>query len=327
MIALAVRLGRGYPEGIFMLWHMVIIVAMGVPLRLMNRKCLFMVTGLGSVLGGKSRTFKWQRAIALPIYRFLFSGKNSRVLTHNTDDKQFLVERTGADPSKIVVTPGCGVDPAVFPFFEEMPANDPPVILVPARLIHQKGIVDACAASRMLDDRGIRHKMWLTGGLEPFYPQLSISAAELEELKRSTMSALFIGYAKSLVPIYRQCDIVCYPTRYPEGLPTVLVEAAACGRPVVTTDNVGCRDITADGQTGLVAPVNDPVALADALERLIRDVPLRDRLRRNAYARFRDEFTKDIVLQRTLAAFESLGDSFSEDRTAPDIRVRAAAHS
>jgi glycosyltransferase involved in cell wall biosynthesis len=67
--------------------------------------------------------------------------------------------------------------------------------------------------------------------------------------------------------------------------------------------------------------VHDAVALANALERLIRDVPLRDRLRRNAYSRFRTEFTKDIVLQRTLAAFESMGNSFSGDRAAPDIRA------
>jgi glycosyltransferase involved in cell wall biosynthesis len=107
-------------------------------------------------------------------------------------------------------------------------------------------------------------------------------------------------------------------------VPTVLIEAAACGRPVVTTDNVGCRDISIHDETALVTPVNDPEALARALEKLIEDVALRERLRRNAYRKFLAEFTKDIVLERTIEAFESMGSQFSKTRASQDIRLAMA---
>lgn len=324
MTAIAARLARRHRDAFFMLWHMPIIVAMGLPLRLMNRRCLFMVTGLGTVLGDRTARFRLHRTIALQFYRFLFSGKNSRVLTHNQEDKDFLVQRTGVDRSKVVVTPGCGVDPSLFSFFERLPDNDPPVILVPARLIVQKGIFEAAAASRLLNARGIRHEMWFTSGLEPFYPSVSISREELEEMSRQSPSIKFLGYVKSLMPLYEKCDIVCYPTRYPEGVPTALLEAAACGRPVVTTDNVGCRDISIHGQTALVAPINDSGALAGALEQMIQDRSLRDQLRRNAYIRFRAGFTKNIVLERTIDAFESMGSRFRSEQRSPDIRIGVA---
>jgi glycosyltransferase involved in cell wall biosynthesis len=317
----AIKLGKRHPDGLYMFWSAVIIITMGLPLRLMNRKCLFMVTGLGSVLGDRTAKFRVQRVIILEVYKFLFSGKNSRVLTHNPDDKRFLVERTGVADEKVVVTPGCGADPAFFPFFEKLPDNEVPVILVPARLIVQKGIFDAGEASRLLNERGVKHEMWFTGGFEPFYPSISISREQLDEMSRKSASIKFLGYVESVVPLYQKCDIVLYPTRYPEGVPTVLIESAACGRPAVTTDNVGCRDISIHEQTALVAPINSPAVFADHLERMINDPALRERLRRNAYAKFLAEFTKDIVLQRTIDAFESMGSEFAGKQVAPDIRA------
>ena len=324
MSGIAARMGRRHPDALFMLWHMAIVVAMGLPLRMMNRRCLFMVTGLGTVLGDRTSAFRMHRTIALQFYKYLFSGKHSRVLTHNHEDKEFLVRRTGVDPSKVVVTPGCGVDPTLFPFFEKVADNNPPVILVPARLVVQKGILEAAAASRLLNERGVQHEMWFTSGFEPFYPSVSISREQVDEMSRNSSSIRFLGYIKDLVTVYERCDIVCYPTRYPEGVPTALIEAAACGRPVVTTDNVGCRDISIHEQTALVAPVNDPVALANALERMIKEPALRERLRRNAFEKFIAEFTKDVVLQRTIEAFESMGVSFGSERAAPDMRLGMA---
>jgi len=320
----AVDLGRANPDALFMFWSMVIIISMGLPLRLMNRKCLFMVTGLGSVLGDRTAKFRLYRVIVLAFYRFLFSGRNSRVLTHNHEDKDFLVRRTGIDPAKVVVTPGCGVDPRVFPFFEDLPKNDPPVIYVPTRLVAQKGVLEAGEASRLLNERGIAHEMWFTGGFEPFYSSISISREQMEQMERRSGSIRFLGYVDSGVPLLENCDILCYPTYYPEGVPTALLEAASCGRPAVTTDNVGCRDISIHEETALVVPPRDPVALADALERMIKDPELQERVRRNAHARFLAGFTKDICLERTLDAFESMGVTFEGEQTSEDIRLMPA---
>jgi glycosyltransferase involved in cell wall biosynthesis len=131
----------------------------------------------------------------------------------------------------------------------------------------------------------------------------------------------FIGFQPSMPVVFEQCDVVCYPTRYPEGTPTGLIEAAASGRAAVTCDTVGAREIVIDGVTGLVVPQQDPVALADALQRLIEDEMLRERFRRAAYQHFLSHYTKDHALIATLGAFESVGMTFSAPRTAPDIRV------
>jgi glycosyltransferase involved in cell wall biosynthesis len=314
------RVGRRHPDAMFLMWSVYLIIACGVPLRLQNRRSLYMVTGLGPVLGSKGSDFRLFRRIILTAYRFLMTGRNSRCLNHNSEDKVFLAERLHADPGKFFVTPGCGVDPEVFPFFEHYAGNPRPVILVPARLIDQKGIREAVQASGVLRDRGIDHEMRLTGTLEPL-PWISLTQADIDRYEAENPCVRFVGFQPSMPEVYAQADIVCYPTRYPEGTPTVLIEAAATGRAAVTCDTVGAREIVVDGQTGFVVPQRDVVAIADALQRLIEDDALRERMRRNAYEHFVAHYTKDMALVATLAAFESVGMTFDQPKTAPDIRV------
>jgi glycosyltransferase involved in cell wall biosynthesis len=333
----AFRVGLRNADGLYILWGTKISIACGLPLRLLNRRCLFMVTGLGTLMGSKDprlvKEVRFGRSLAMSAYRFLLTGKNSRCLTHNEEDKEYLSMTFGVDPKHFFVTPGCGVDPKVFPFFSHYMSHTSKVILVPARLIEEKGIFEAAAASKILDARGIAHEMWFTGAVEP-YPKSEVVRTEgcsaireedIERMKAESPSIKFIGYNRSVVPLYEQCDIVCLPSRYPEGLPTALIEAAACGRPAVTCDNVGCREIVVHGETGLVVPKADAVALAAALERLLTDEALCERFRQAAYQRFLAGYTKDIVLQRTVEGLESLGFSFEAERSAPDIRVAQAA--
>lgn len=301
MLALGLRLGRRHPDAMFQLWSMPVIVACGLPLRLLNRRCLFMVTGLGPVLGSRGRRFRLLRTLLLAVYRYLLTGRNSRCLNHNAEDKQFLAERLGVDPDTCFVTPGCGVDPRAFPYRAEHPGNPHPVVVVPGRLIVDKGVREAIEASRILRDRGVVHEMRFTGAVEP-YPWISISQAEIERAERENPYIRFIGYRLSMAEVYAEADIVCLPTRYPEGTPTALIEAAASGRASVTCDTVGAREIVLSERTGLVVPQRDPVALADALQRLMSDPDLYDHLRVNAHQHFLAHYTKDLALRATLAA-------------------------
>jgi glycosyltransferase involved in cell wall biosynthesis len=135
----------------------------------------------------------------------------------------------------------------------------------------------------------------------------SLTKQHIEAIEQNSPRVKFIGYQPSLVPCYEACDIVCVPTKYREGLPTALLEAAASGRPIVTCDNIGGREFITHGETGLIVPPGAPVALADAIERLIRDRRLADRLRRNALRHFQKGFTKDVMVARTMAVFRDLG--------------------
>ena len=320
MMVVGFRLARRHPDAMFQMWSVYVIIACGLPLRFFNRRSLYMVTGLGPVLGSTGSRFRAFRTIILTVYRYLMSGRNSRCLNHNADDKRFLARALHADPDKFFVTPGCGVDPELFPYFEERAGNAHPVVVVPARLIEDKGIREAVAASGILRDRGVEHEMWFTGATEP-YPWISITEEERERAQRENPSVKFIGFQESMVPIYRQADIVCLPTRYPEGTPTVLIEAAATGRVGVTCDTVGAVEIVRHEETGLVVPQRDPRALADALERVMTDPELYERFRRKAYQHFLQHYTKDMALRTTLAAFESVGFTFNHEMTAPDIRI------
>jgi glycosyltransferase involved in cell wall biosynthesis len=319
MIVLGFRLAWRYPDAMFQMWSVSVIIACGLPLRLFNRRSLYMVTGLGPVLGSTGKRFRVFRRVILTVYRYLMSGRNSRCLNHNASDKRFLTRALHASPDKFFVTPGCGVDPKLFPYFEERVDNEHPIVLVPARLIEDKGIGEAVAASGILRDRGVEHEMWFTGSTEP-YPWISITEGERERAQRENPYIKFIGFQESMVPIYRQADIVCLPTRYPEGTPTALIEAAATGRVGVTCDTVGAAEIVLHERTGLVVPQRDPVALADALERLMSDPALYERFRAAAHEHFLAHYTKDMALRATLPAFESVGFLFHREMTAPDIR-------
>ena len=103
------------------------------------------------------------------------------------------------------------------------------------------------------------------------YTQSELEAIQLKP------HAVWLGEVKNIPDLFSQSNIVVLPS-YHEGLPKVLVEAGAAGRPVVTTDVPGCVDAITPGETGLLVPVRDPIALANAIERLLKDKSLRKRM-------------------------------------------------
>jgi glycosyltransferase involved in cell wall biosynthesis len=228
------------------------------------------------------------------------------VIVHNAEDKQYLVDSLGIDQHHVTVTPGCGVDPDEFPFFEEFVPKARKVILVPIRLLREKGVFDAAAASDELARRGVDHEMWFSSAPDEGNPS-SLTRQDIEAIEQSSPRVKFIGYQPSLVPCYQTCDIVCVPTKYREGLPTALLEAAASGRPIVTRDNIGGREFVTDGETGLIVPRAAPMALADAIAGLIRDEHLAQRLQRNAFHHFKRGYTKGVMVASTLAVFRPSG--------------------
>jgi glycosyltransferase involved in cell wall biosynthesis len=305
-MVMAWRLGRTFPDAIFVCWTIIPILLCGLPLRLIERRCVFLLTGMGTIFGSDRLKHRLARAVVKPMYRYLFSGSRSRVIVHNAEDKQYLVAVLGIDPRHVTVTPGCGVDPDEFPFLEEFKHKARKVILVPVRLLQEKGVFDAAAASDELARRGVDHEMWFSSAPDEGNPS-SLTREDIGAIEQSSSRVKFIGYQPSLVPCYEACDIVCVPTKYREGLPTALLEAAASGRPIVTCDNIGGREFITDGETGLIVPPGAPIALAEAIERLIRDRQLVDRLRHNAFRHFQKGFTKDVMVARTLAVFRDLG--------------------
>lgn len=299
------RMGRSDPEGVFTLYTVMPHVLYGIPLRVLNRRCVFIMAGTGTIFRSPRLLHRLARPVATGVYRFLYSGSNSRVVVQNRDHLNFVRTTLNAPRRNTFLMPGCGVDPARFPFFPQLPRNKRKVILIPARLVRTKGVYEACDASALLSKRGVDHEMWFTHGVDPGSP-LSMTAQEVEDLEKGNERLRFLGWQPSIAPLYEACDIVCLPT-YSEGLPSSLLEASACGRPIVATDVEGCREVVSHEVTGLLAPVRSAAGLADALERLIRDPELGDRLRRNAYRQFQERFTKEKSASAILPAYRGLG--------------------
>jgi glycosyltransferase involved in cell wall biosynthesis len=304
-VYLAWRLGKQHPNAIFALITAQSHLLWGLPLRLMNRRTIFLMTGMGTLFSSTRLKYRLARGAVKALYRYFYSGRNSRVIVHNKDDLAYVIDKLGVHREKAFLTSGPGRSAVEFPFFATLPQNAKKIILVASRNIVEKGIFEAAAASDILRSRGIDHEMWFTWGVDAGNP-LPVRSRDLTDMQSENRAVRFLGFVPSMVPLYEACDIVCVPS-YREGLPTAAVEASACGRPIVTTDAIGCRDIVSHEKTGLVVPVRSTVELADALARLLGDRALAERLRQNAYKQFQERFTNERAINETLTAFRSVG--------------------
>jgi glycosyltransferase involved in cell wall biosynthesis len=244
------------------------------------------VTGIGFLGVAESRRMALVRAMLWPAFVALLGRPNSWILSDNRDDAERL-GRKAQHP--VTVVGGAGVDPD---YFTVLPApNGHPVgAAVVARMLWSKGIDTAVEAQAMLRERGIDLSLTLAGPDEQDIPN-ALSRRVLEEWSRRP-GIRWIGRQSDVRAVWRDADIAVLATRGGEGLPRALLEAAACGRPIVTTDVPGCRDFVRDGIEGFVVPPGDPRALADALAKLARDADLREKMGRNARARIFEGFTE-----------------------------------
>jgi glycosyltransferase involved in cell wall biosynthesis len=217
-----------------------------------------------------------------------------RVILQNRDDAEHL----GA--SDAVVIPGSGVDLA-----EYAPAPEPagiPLVVLPSRMLRDKGVHEFVEAARALKRAGVAARFALVGAPDPENPA-SIAEAHLNAWAREG-AVEWWGWREDMAAVFRESAVVCLPS-WREGLPKVLAEAAAAGRPIVTCDVPGCREVVRDGENGFLVPPRRPDALAVALGKLVQDAALRKALgeagRRRAQA-----FSVETVVEQTLKVYREL---------------------
>lgn len=291
-------------NALFVLWSAVPIVVFGSILRIFNRPMVCMVTGLGGTFSDRNQG-SFSRKLLTAVYRRVLTGPRTAVIVHNFEDRRALSELTGVDPERVFVTGGCGVDPAEYPYNETRNRDDVPIILVPGRLLREKGIVEAATASGMLSARGVRHRMLFTHSRVKGRAE-GLTDAEFE-FAASQPDVEFIGYQQSLQQWYARAHVVCSPSWYPEGLQTALVEGAASGCAIVAAENIGVREFIRPEIDGIITKRRDPADLADGLHRMLADPDTADRMRYSAYGRFLEGFTKQHMLDITFNAFGLLG--------------------
>lgn len=259
------------------------------------------VSGLGFVFVAKGWRAAARRLAVATLYRWALGGNNLKIIFQNPDDRDSLLRLTGLPAGKVEMIRGSGVDLAAYAPSPMPPGR--PVVLMAARLLADKGAREFVEAARLLKGRGSDARFVLAGAPDPSNPS-SIPDEEIQQW-RADGAVELPGHQEAMVPVLSAASIVVLPS-YREGLPKVLIEAAACGRPVVTTDVPGCRDAIEAGTTGLLVPPGDARALADTVEQLIAQ-PARLEAMGSAGRRLAEqEFGVETVCRRHLAIYGTL---------------------
>jgi glycosyltransferase involved in cell wall biosynthesis len=224
------------------------------------------ISGLGFVFMNTGPKVAFVRILAVQIYRLAFGKRNLKVIFQNPDDCGAIMRATHLKPSKVVMIRGSGVDLSEF-VSTPLPSGVPVVVMV-SRLLRDKGASEFVEAAYILRERGSQARFWLVGNPDPGNPT-SVEESELESWRSAGVVEL-LGHRDDIAKVIAKSNIVVLPS-YREGLPKVLLEAAACGRPVVTSNVPGCRDAIEEGVTGLLVPPRDARALVKAIESLLND--------------------------------------------------------
>lgn len=251
--------------------------------------------GLGYVFSSSDVAARLLRPFVTLAYRFALAPRRHRLVLQNHDDLAFFVRRARVDPQRAIVIPGVGVD--TVRFRPEPEPDGPARVLMPARLLRDKGIHEFVEAARLLHARGVPVRFSVAGDRDPHNP-----ASASEEQLHAWMAegqVDFLGWQQDMASLLRASHIIALPS-YREGLPTALTEAASCGRPIVTCDVPGCREVVVDGENGFLVPPRDAAALARAIERLAIDADLRARMGRCGRQRAELLFSVEHVQAVTL---------------------------
>jgi glycosyltransferase involved in cell wall biosynthesis len=234
------------------------------------------VSGLGFVFVARGPMAVARRRLVGMLYRVALGHPNLKVVFQNPDDRASLARVARLPDSKLDMIRGSGVDLIQY-VHSPLPLGMPIVVLA-ARLLTDKGVREFVQAARSLKQQGLPARFCLVGSVDPGNPA-SLVDTELAKWAKEGVVELW-GHRTDMPEVLSLAYLVVLPS-YREGLPKVLLEAAACGRAVVTTDVPGCRDAIDAGVTGVLVPVRNAVALADAINSLIND-PVRCQAMGNA---------------------------------------------
>ncbi|MFO0590428.1 MAG: glycosyltransferase family 4 protein [Polyangiaceae bacterium] len=260
------------------------------------------INGLGMLSTGQDPKTRLLRAAVVTALGRVNRRPNVRVLVQNPEDERMVAATGIAAPQQITRLPGVGVDLSRFAPSPE-PSGDP-LVLLSARMLFAKGVGTFVEAAQILKAEGVRARFVLAGRADPENPT-SVPESQLKDWGLSG-AVEWWGHCVSMHKVLQNAAIVCLPSAYGEGIPKALLEAAAAARPIVTTNTPGCREVVRPGETGLLVPPKDPVALAAALRDLLSDPEKRARFGAAGRAMAEAEFDERAVIQKTLGVYATL---------------------
>ncbi len=261
------------------------------------------MAGLGFLFSSTKLTARLLRPVIRVLFAFLLNNARTIVILQNPDDVEVLCGSGSVDRRRIRLILGSGVDVDVYRYQEE--SAEVPVVLLASRLLWDKGVGEFVEAAGRIKQQGIAARFVLAGDGDDENPA-SISTGQLREWHEAGDVECW-GRRTDMPEVFAEVHIVCLPTAYGEGVPKVLIEAASCGRPIVTTDAPGCREIVIVGSYGTLIPVKDVDALVVAIRQLLESRELRTQMGQAGRQLVREKFSLERVIEETLAVYAEAG--------------------
>ncbi|GAP07537.1 glycosyltransferase [Anaerolinea thermolimosa] len=258
------------------------------------------ITGRGYVLVSEERKARLLRPLVLTLYRFILQSARQQALFENDSDRNFFIKQGLIRPERAHLLTGLGVD--IERFHPVVHNHKVPLVLFAGRFLREKGVEELVEAGKILRQRGVSFRLVLTGDVDPGNP-LSLEQ-ETVQTWVNTGLAEWWGFQSKMEDIYAQADVFVFPSFYGEGLPSALMEAAACGLPIVASDLPGCRAAVEDGVNGFIVPVRDVESLANRLEDLLRSEDLRREMGTASRQIALQRFNQNAVNRQILAVME-----------------------
>ena len=259
------------------------------------------VSGLGIFFSEDNKSLVSK--ILPKVLRYSHNRNNLAVIFQNNEDENLFLKNNIIDPNKVRMIKGSGVDLNEYCFTPE-PESEKIKVLFTARMIEEKGIfVLTDAAKKMKERYKDKLEFILCGGIDD-----NPKALKKEELEAVCDGEYikWLGYRTDVLELLKQSHIMAFPSYYKEGLPKSLIEATAIGRPIITTNSIGCKETVEDGYNGYLIPIKDSATLAEKLEILIEDKELRNRMGQNSRNLAERDFSLDNVIEKHLEIYKEL---------------------
>ncbi|MFK2875923.1 glycosyltransferase family 4 protein [Rhodanobacter hydrolyticus] len=265
------------------------------------------VAGMGYVFTSSQMKARLLRPVVRGLLRLALGGRGARLILQNADDVALFQQAGLVDPQHIRLIRGSGVNCAQFALATRTRSADDerPRVLLACRLLWDKGLDEFVNAIRQLRLQGCSLHALLAGTPDPGNPATVPEATIRGWVAEGLVT--WLGHVDDMAGLLASVDVVVLPS-YREGLPRTLVEAAACGLPLITTDVPGCREVVTDDVDGLLVPKGNSEALAHAIRRVLEIPGLAQRLGEAARLKARTQFDEHIVIEHTLEVYAELCD-------------------
>ena len=275
----------------------------GIATRLLGSSSVVSaISGLGFVFIDNGFIGKIRKKIVLYLYRIALNHKNQKIIFQNSDDKNVLVSLAKVSHEKTILIPGSGVN--LFKYkTSPPPERDFPVVMFASRFLIDKGIRDFVHAAELINSVEYCADFVLVGDIDLFNPA-SIQQDELDEWKRKGNVEIW-EHSSNMEKTLLNATIVTLPS-YREGYPKILIEAAACGRAIVTTNVPGCRDAIESNVTGLLVPVKDAVLLAESISILLDNKKKCEKMGINGRKRAEELFDIRMIVDSHIKIYSNL---------------------